>query len=85
MVHVVPVTTTFNTTLIATNKKGCSDSIVKNVTVNSNPLSNFTFTKTGKTYTFKAGVSGYAKYIWYWGNGDSVISAYFNFQLYLSI
>jgi len=64
------VTRTFNVTLVALGL-GCSDSISKQVTVNTNPVSDFSFTINKNMVDFKATQSGNTAYKWTFGNGDS--------------
>ena len=66
---------TYNVTLVATMPNGCSDSIVKSVTVNENPLSDFNYTANSNTVEFNAIQKGNTKYIWALGNGDSAIAS----------
>ena len=64
-------TTTFNVTLVAVVTNGCSDSLTKALTVNSNPDSDFSFTTTGTKVDLIATVQGNSKYQWKFGNTDS--------------
>ncbi len=64
-------TTTFNVTLVAVVTNGCSDSLTKAITVNSNPDSDFSFTTTGNKVDLRATVQGNTKYQWKFGNTDS--------------
>jgi len=63
-------TQNFNVILVATNSNGCSDSIMKTITVNAMPESGYTYTYSGKNWFFKAGELG-LKYRWFFGDGDS--------------
>jgi PKD repeat protein len=67
------VSQTYNVTLVATMIDGCSDSIIKPVTVNANPVSDFSFTINKNSVDFKASQSGNTSYKWNFGNGDSAI------------
>ncbi len=66
----ISTTTTFNVTLVALVTNGCSDSIVKAVTINENPKSDFTTTQNGNKLDLKAN-AGYTKYLWKIANTDS--------------
>jgi PKD repeat protein len=72
---IADTTRTYNVTLVATMQDGCSDSIVKSVTVNENPLSDFNYTANSNTVEFNAIQKGNTKYIWALGNGDSAIAS----------
>lgn len=63
---------TFNVTLVAIVANGCSDSVTKAVTINANPVSDFTFTKTGNKLDLKATQTSNSKYQWKFGSSDSV-------------
>ena len=65
------VSQTYNVTLVSSIGDGCKDSITKAVTVNANPISDFTFTASGKDYNFEATQFGNTKYLWLFGDGDS--------------
>lgn len=67
----INTTTTYNVTLVS-KTDGCSDSITKQVTVNQNPNSGFTYTQTGNTFDLKAGTAGLKEYKWTFGNTDSI-------------
>lgn len=75
--HVYKISTsqTFNVTLVAIVKDGCSDSISKSVTINALPNSNFSFTMSGRQVNFTAAQSGNTKYRWLFGDGDSSYQA----------
>ena len=60
-------TTTFNVSLVALVTNGCSDSITKALTVNTNPDSDFSFTTTGTKVDLRASVQGNTKYQWKFG------------------
>lgn len=66
------ISNTFNVTLVAVS--GCSDSITQAVTVNANPVSDFSYTKTGTKLDLKASQINQSKYIWKFGSNDSVIT-----------
>ena len=63
------ITQTYNVTLVAIVPGGCSDSISKPVTVNANPISNFTFSPSGRLVYFTASQTGNTKYHWTFGDG----------------
>lgn len=63
------VSQTYNVTLVAIVPGGCSDSISKPVTVNANPISNFTYTKSGRLVYFNATQAGNTIYHWNFGDG----------------
>lgn len=65
------VSQTYNVTMVATMVDGCSDSITKSVTVNANPVSDFSYIVNQNSADFKATQSGNTSYKWYFGNGDS--------------
>jgi hypothetical protein len=77
--------TTFNVTLVAVVANGCSDSIVKAITVNSNPKVDFTFTSKNGKVDFKTNISSIISYKWFLGNGDSSITVNSNFNYTYSI
>ena len=68
------VSQTFNVTFVIQTKEGCSDSIIKAVTVNANPVSDFNFTLNQNKVDFEAVQNGNTSYKWTFGNGDSAIS-----------
>ncbi len=68
-------TTTFNVTLVAVVTNGCSDSLTKALTVNSNPDSDFSFTTTGNKVDLRATVQGNTKYQWKFGTTDSATTS----------
>lgn len=72
------VTRTFNVSLVALVKEGCSDSISKPVTINANPISEFNYTITDNKAEFKALGAGNV-YKWNFGNGDSATEAKGNY------
>lgn len=65
------VSKTFNVTLVSKNSDGCSDSVSKAVSINANPVSDFSFITNQSKVDFKATQSGNTSYKWYFGNGDS--------------
>lgn len=67
-------TITFNVTLVAFVENGCADSITKAVTVNTNPNSDFSYTKTGSKLELTAAQTNNSKYRWKFGSSDSVIT-----------
>lgn len=62
---------TYNVTLVAIVPGGCSDSVSKAVTVNTNPISDFTFTKSGRLVYFDAQQGGNTSYHWDFGEGGT--------------
>jgi hypothetical protein len=64
------VTTTYFVTFVAKNE-GCADSMTKAVTVKANPISDFSFVKSGNKFDFKASQNDNTSYLWKFGNGDS--------------
>jgi len=66
------VSRTFNVTMVAMVKDGCSDSITKAVTVNANPISDFSYSKTGTKVVLTATQPNNTKYLWKFGSTDSV-------------
>ncbi len=70
----IPSTTTFNVTLVALVIDGCSDSVIKAVTINTNPKSDFTYIANYNKVDFKATQNGHTTYKWILGNGDSATS-----------
>jgi hypothetical protein len=65
------ITQTFNVTLVALVKDGCSDSITKAITINANPQSDFKYTINQNEVTFNA-IKDEFNYKWTFGNGDSI-------------
>jgi len=74
------VSQTFNVTFVIQTKEGCSDSIIKAVTVNANPVSDFNFTLNQNKVDFEAVQNGNTSYKWTFGNGDSAISSQKNYS-----
>jgi len=62
---------TYNVTLVGIVPNGCSDSITKAVTINANPISDFSYTKTGTKLELKA-LQTNNTYFWKFGNSDIV-------------
>ncbi len=70
--HLYPSTSaTYNVTLVAIVPGGCSDSIIKAVSVNASPISNFTYIVSGRLVYFTASQSGNTAYHWTFGDGGS--------------
>ena len=69
--YLINASTTFNVTLLAISD-GCTDSATKQVTINKNPNSNFTYTQATNTFDLKAENSGLANYKWTFGKTDSI-------------
>ena len=79
------VSQTYNVTLVAVVPGGCSDSISKPVSVNAKPISDFTFTPSGRQVSFKSNQAGNTLYQWRFGDGGNSTSAntvynYLNFE-----
>lgn len=67
--------TTFNVTLVAIVENGCSDSVTRAVTINKNPVSDFTYVRNGSDLDLSALQSGNTRYKWKFGTKDSVITS----------
>lgn len=67
---IISSSTTFNVTLVAVIKDGCSDSITKAVSVNANPSSDFDFLLSGNIVDLKVVKAGNF-YQWKFGTTDS--------------
>lgn len=65
--------TTFNVKLLA--KSGCSDSIIKAVTIHEVPNSNFSYNTSGTQVIFKAMQTNASLYAWDFGDGETQITA----------
>ena len=78
------VTKTFNVSLVAVVANGCSDSIIKAVSINANPNSNFTSTLTGSKVDLKATVQGNTNYLWKFGSTDSAATTNGNYTFNLT-
>jgi PKD repeat protein len=63
------ITKTFNVKLIVVISNGCSDSIIKPVTVNANPVSDFSYLVNGNQVSFKAKETNGLEYKWNFGDG----------------
>ena len=71
--------------MVAVVPGGCSDSISKPVSVNAKPISDFTFTPSGRQVSFKSNQAGNTLYQWRFGDGGNSTSAntvynYLNFE-----
>lgn len=66
---------TYNITLVARVDNGCPDSITKPVNIFTNPISDFNLTQSGSTLELKATQTNYTRYIWKFGDTDSVITS----------
>lgn len=69
--HINNISKSFNVTLKVTLENQCIDSFIRQVNVNANPSSDFSFTSNQNSTDFKATQSGLTLYKWYFGNGDS--------------
>lgn len=65
---------TYIVTLVAMVENGCSDSVSKAITVNKNPISDFTYFRKGADLELEALQAGNSHYKWKFGNVDSVIT-----------
>lgn len=65
-------TQTFNVSLVAIVENGCSDSITNAVTVNANPISDFSFSDNAGKANFTAKQINNSNYHWKFGDGDSL-------------
>ena len=72
--------TTFNVTLVANVFNGCSDSVTKAVTVNANPISEFSYTKNGAKLDLQAAQLNNLKYHWKFGKTDSFSTTSANYS-----
>jgi hypothetical protein len=68
-------TVTYNVTLVASVLKGCADSITKAITVNENPISDFTYSKSGSKLDLKAVQITNSMYLWKFDGTDSVLTS----------
>ncbi len=59
-------------TLVARHSNGCADSITKQIIINANPSSDFSFTINQNEVNFTAKQFGSTSYSWYFSNGDSL-------------
>jgi PKD repeat protein len=77
---------TYNVTLVAVVPGGCSDSITKPVSVNTNPNAAFTYTTSGRLVNFKATEVGATTYHWSFDDGGdaSTQNAQYHFLNYPS-
>ena len=71
------ISKTFNVTLVAVS--GCSDSTTKALTINANPISNFSYKKIAGEIELIASQNNNSKYKWKFNNIDSVIGTVPNF------
>jgi hypothetical protein len=72
--YAITASTTFNVSLVALVQDGCSDSIVKPITINENPTSDFSYTLKNTRVDLKADPTNAVIYKWNFGNGDSITS-----------
>src|SRR6185437_9535945 len=57
---------------VITDPSGCTDTLIKNITIYPLPYTNFTAYKdSGRTFQFKADSSSYTAYHWNFGDGDT--------------
>jgi hypothetical protein len=62
---------TYNVTLVAIVPGGCSDSIIKPISVNSNPDGGFSYKTSGRLVYFTANQAGATSYNWRFGDGGN--------------
>lgn len=79
-VYAAGISQTYNVTMVAIVPGGCSDSITKPVTVNSKPISDFTYTLSGRLVTVKANQAGATSYHWDFGDGGTGASLSTNYH-----
>ncbi|MCB9250835.1 MAG: T9SS type A sorting domain-containing protein [Flavobacteriales bacterium] len=65
------VTLTYNVKMVANVKDGCSDSIIKAVTVHAFPEKGFSYTTSGQNVSFKANENNGDLYVWDFGDGGT--------------
>jgi hypothetical protein len=65
------VSKTFNVSLLANTTSGCPDTIIKAVTINANPKSDFNFTTSGNQVFFNAIELSASNYSWTFGDGGN--------------
>lgn len=70
--YAITASTTFNVSLVALVQDGCSDSIVKPITINENPTSDFSYTLKNIRVDLTADQTNAVTYQWNFGNGDSI-------------
>jgi hypothetical protein len=68
------ITKTFNVKMLAILGQGCADSITKAITINANPISDFSYSQTGTKLDLKATQANNIKYLWKFGSKDSIIT-----------
>ena len=79
-VYAPGISQTYNVTMVAIVPGGCSDSITKPVTVNSKPISDFTYSLSGRLVTVKATQAGATSYHWDFGDGGTGASLSTNYH-----
>ena len=77
--NIVGISKTFNVILTASTQYGCSDSINKNITINANPKSDFSYVLNGQKINLKASESGNSNYVWMFGKNDSAATTTINY------
>jgi PKD repeat protein len=78
------ITTTYNVTLVA-RTDGCSDSITKQITVNENPDSDFSYKFVGNTVYLKASKNGLVSYKWNFGKTDSITTTVTDYNKIINV
>ncbi|MCC6722835.1 MAG: T9SS type A sorting domain-containing protein [Bacteroidia bacterium] len=66
-------TKTFNVKLTANIQNGCSDSVIKAITINAKPKQGFTYSVNNLTVNFLANEANGIKYHWTFGDGTTTI------------
>jgi PKD repeat protein len=84
--NIAGISKTFNVTLVAVVPGGCSDSITKPVSVNANPIADFSYKTSGRLVYFTANTTTATAYHWSFGDGSSAETAnsQYNYMLYPS-
>lgn len=70
--YAITKSTTFNVSLVAIVKGGCSDSVSKPITVNKNPTCDFNYSLNNKTVVLSATNPNLTQYFWTFGTTDSI-------------
>ena len=69
--HLYATAGSFNVQLVVTNVQGCTDTMIQNITVNPNPISDFTASTACHTYPNLFTDSSNGAIIWTWNFGDA--------------
>lgn len=73
------ISQTFNVTLVSLLSGGCSDSTGDVVTINANPISDFTYSLSGLKIDLQATQANNTKYRWKFGKSDSAVTSNTNY------